>query len=299
MADREAYYERLTARGRNRRERQLAWLQRDISMEAADLLSYQTVQLRGEKLDMVIESTEIASTKKFLIPTATVVGYGDYIIWKGVYWIVTERDYDDEIYIRGKMTQCNYYLQWQNEQNEIIGRWCVIGQVTRYNNGIFYGKIIDNIESTLSISIGNDEETVKLKRGKRFLADMDGVEPYAYLISQRDVLTNYYGDSGLIVWAVSQDVYNSETDNKELMIADYVEAAVSGIEGNDTIRIGHSSVYTSGREASWSIDSNFVILEISDDAAVIKVPKDRELIGKSFVLTDGVEEKTIRICAVY
>lgn len=300
MANREAYYERLTSRGRTRRERQMSWLMRDISEEVSDLLSYRTVQLRGKKVDMVIESTEVASTKKFIIPTEVEIGYGDYVVWDGVYWIVTERDFDDEIYIKGKMAQCNYYLQWQNEVGDIVGRWCVINQVTRYNNGVFYGKVIDNIESTISVMIINDEETAKLKRGKRFLADVDDVEPYAFNITQRDVLTNYYGSSGLIVWAISQDVFNPETDNRELMIADYQEAAVSGIEGSDMIRIGGSAVYTSGNDVSWAlVDSDFVILEVSDDVAVIKVPKDRELIGKTFVLTDGVEEKTIRICAVY
>lgn len=300
MANREAYYERLTARGKNRRERQMSWLRRDISEEVSDLLSYRTVQLRGKKVDMVIESTEVASTKKFIIPTDVEIGYGDYIVWDDVYWIVTERDFDDEIYIKGKMAQCNYYLKWQNETGEIIGRWCVINQVTRYNNGVFYGKVIDNIESTISVMIINDEETAKLKREKRFLADVDDTEPYAFKITQRDVLTNYYGSSGLIVWAISQDVFNPETDNKEFMIADYQEGTSGGIEGADEIRIGHSAVYTSSMDAAWALVGEAdVILEISGDAAVIKVPKERDLIGRTFTLTDGQEEKTIRICAVY
>lgn len=300
MADREVYYERLTARGKTRRERQLSWLRHDIASEVSDLLSYHSVQLNGKKVDMVIESTENATIKKFVIPTEVEVGYGDYVIWNKQYWIVTERDYDDEIYIKGKITQCNYYLQWQNEDGDIIGRWCYIGQVTRYNNGVFYGKVIDNIESTLSITITNDSETAKLKREKRFLADMETSEPYAYKITQRDVLTNYYGTSGLIVWAVSQDVFNPETDNRELMIADYKEPEACGIEGADTIRIGHSAVYTSNPDADWAlIGSEFAILEVSGDAAVIKVPKDRTLVGQEIVLTDGQEVKTIRICTVY
>lgn len=301
MASREAYYERMTVRGKTRRERELSAVRRAISSGVSDLLSCHTVLLRDEKIDITVEQTELAAVKKFTTQPDVVVGHGDYIVWDGIYWIVTERDYDDRIYIRGKMTQCNYYLKWQNEKGDIIGRWCVINQVTRYNNGVFEGKVIDNIESTLSIMIVNDEETEKLKREKRFLADTDSEEPYAYKITQRDVLSNRYGSSGLITWAVSQDVFNPETDNRELMVADYrKQIHRSSITGPNQIRVGQKAVFVSDHSGNWEvIDKEYASLETDGLQAVLTVPQDRSLVGKYIRLTDGNEEIQIEILPIY
>ena len=301
MASREAYYERLTAKGKTRRDRELSAVHRAISTGVSDLLSSHTVLLRNEEIDITVEATEIMSVKKFTAAPDVVIGHGDYIVWDNVYWLVTERDYDDEIYIRGKMTQCNYYLKWQNDIGEIIGRWCVINQVTRYNNGVFEGKVVDNIESTLSIMIVSDSETEKLKREKRFLADTYSEEPYAYKITQRDVLSNRYGSSGLITWAVSQDVYNPEVDNRELMIANYRNTPVtSTISGPSGIRIGQRAIYTTNIPANWNLTSGDPsFLTVDGDTAVLSIPADRTLIGTVLKMSDGNTELEIKIMPVY
>lgn len=301
MASREAYYERLTAHGKNRRDRELNAVRRAITSGVSDLLSCHTVRLRQDEIEITVEATEYASVKKFTAGADVVIGHGDYIVWDDIYWIVTERDYDDEIYIRGKITQCNYYLKWQNESGDIVGRWCAINQVSKYNNGVFEGKIVDNIESTLSIMIANDSETEKLRREKRFLADTDTTEPYAFKITQRDVLSNRYGSAGLITWAVSQDVYNPERDNRELMIADYWEVPeTSSISGPDTIRIGQKASYTTDAAAEWRVSiGDPTYLHVDDGTAVISVPSDRSLVGSVICLTDGVSEISIRILPIY
>ena len=205
------------------------------------------------------------------------------------------------MYIRGKITQCNYFLKWQNEKNEIVGRWAVIETVTRYNNGVFEGKFIDNIQSTISAMIGCDDETMKLKRDFRFLADIYSEEPYAFKITQRDVLSKYYGDSGLITWALTQEGFNSETDNTELMIADYRKPAEeSTITGADIIYIGRSASYTSPLTSpNWTlIDAPIDWIVSKNQSCDIMIPVDLSLAGKSITLSDGTNEKKITIKAL-
>ncbi|MBO5970237.1 MAG: hypothetical protein J6S14_17290 [Clostridia bacterium] len=301
MADREIYKARLQKNGVTRRDRELSWLRRRLSDGIGDLLNSHEVEHNGQNILITSEVTEFASVKKFTCSPEYNVGYGDYFIWDGIYWLVTERDYDDEVYVRGKITQCNYFLTWQNDDGEIIGRWSVISQVTRYNNGVFEGKVVDNIESTLSVQIPCDAETMKLKREKRFLADIYYNEPYAYKITQRDVLSGYYGDSGLITWAVSQDVYNPETDNADLMIADYWKpAGIAEIVGPMSIRIGQSCEYTSSGGTNWSVlEGDFCVLTANGNTASLQVPLDRRHIGKVIRLTDGLREISVTVQSVY
>lgn len=301
MADREVYKARLQHNGVTRRDRELSWLRRRISDGVGDLLASHEVEFQGEKILITSEITEFDSVKKFTCSPEYGVGYGDYFIWNNIHWLVTSRDYDDEVYIRGKITQCNYYLTWQNEIGEIVGRWAVISQVTRYNNGVFEGKVVDNIESTLSVQIPCDPETMKLKREKRFLADIYPHEPYAYKITQRDVLSGYYGDSGLITWAVSQDVFNPETDNVELMIADYWKpSGAREISGPLALRIGQEGRYSSSVTSDWAIlDGDFCALIIDGEDAILKVPMDRRYVGHTVRLTDGTQEISVVIQSVY
>lgn len=302
MADREVYKARLQQPGVTRRDRELYYLKNRISLGIGDLLNSHEVTLRGEPITITSEITEYASIKKFTCSSDIEIGHGDYIVWDGHYWLVTERDFDDDVYIRGKITQCNYYLTWQNDSGEIIGRWAVVSQVTRYNNGVFEGKIVDNLESTLSVQLVCDSETVRLKREKRFLADVYSEEPYAYKITQRDVLSSYYGESGLVAWAVSQDVFNPETDNAELMIADYWRPSVkTEITGDQSCRIGCESSYvTSAESPLWSIrDGSFCNLQTDGKRAVISVSADRGNIGKIVYLSDGTTEIPIRIAPLY
>ena len=301
VADREIYKARLQKNGVTRRDRELSYLQRRIADGVDDLLASHDVEYQGETIKITSEITEIASVKKFTCSPEYGIGYGDYIVWNNIHWLVTERDYDDDVYIRGKITQCNYYLTWQNDVGEVVGRWAVISQVTRYNNGVFEGKIVDNIESTLSVQIPCDSETVKLKREKRFLADIYHNEPYAYKITQRDVLSGYYGDSGLITWAVSQDVFNPETDNPELMIADYWKPTSAGmITGPAALRIGQEGRYVASGTSAWAIlDGDFCELIPDGKEAILRVPMDRKRVGSTVRITDGTQEFSVVIRSVY
>ena len=303
MANRADYAIRLKQRGNNARERALHYLKNDLLSNESSMLSMKQVTWNNNDINLIIDSTETASVKNFKALNREPIDYGDYIIWNGIYWIVNSRDYDDEVYVRGQMTQCNYKLKWQNESLETIERWAVFSIVTRYNEGVYKGRQIDDIQSTISVILPGDSETCKLKRNKRFLADIYTEEPYAWEITQRDVLSNNYsGDRGLITLALSQDLFNDATDNKDLMIADYKEPTNENeIDGNNYLIVGRDRTYTSNSPCVWNItDGNEYVKIISSNAnEIVLVAENKSDIGKTVILSNGSIEKHLTIKSLY
>lgn len=303
MANRAEYAIRLKQRGNNARERALHYLKNDLLSNEDNMLSMKQVIWNNNDVKLIIDSTETASVKNFKALNREPIDYGDYIVWDDRYWIVNSRDYDDEVYVRGQMTQCNYKLKWQNESLDIIERWAVFAIVTRYNEGVFKGRQIDDIQSTISVLLPGDDETIKLKRNKRFLADIYTEEPYAWEITQRDVLSNNYsGGRGLITLALSQDLFNDATDNKELMIADYKESVQKNeIEGSNYLIVGRNRTYRSTSPCTWNItDGNdYVKIVSSSDSEIVLVAENKSDIGKTVVLSNGTTEKHLTIKSLY
>lgn len=303
MANRAEYAIRLKQRGNNARERALHYLKNDLLSNEDNMLSMKQVIWNNNDIKLIIDSTETASVKNFKALNREPIDYGDYIVWDDRYWIVNSRDYDDEVYVRGQMTQCNYKLKWQNESLDIIERWAVFAIVTRYNEGVFKGRQIDDIQSTISVLLPGDDETIKLKRNKRFLADIYTEEPYAWEITQRDVLSNNYsGGRGLITLALSQDLFNDATDNKELMIANYKESIQKNeIEGSSYLIVGRNRIYRSNPPCTWNItDGNdYVKIVSSSDSEIVLVAENKSDIGKTVVLSNGTTEKHLTIKSLY
>lgn len=302
---------RLKSKGNTARERILNTTRESIFKQSEDLLANKVVKCRGQEINIVINSTDIMTVKKFNLLCDFSIDYGDYIVWNDKIWIVTSCDYDDELYVTGKITQCNYELKWQNKIGETISRWCIVNVVSKYNNGVFEGKVIDVLESTLMVIMPFDSETLPLKREKRFIVDFMQDEPYVYVVTQRDVATQHYGNKGLINLALSQTTFNEATDNVIEMIADYNEAIIIGSEiiGSDIIRLGQRSTYqTSGSSYSWTIradDANTNIdhvVEITDsydNKVILQAKSNSANINQKIILSDGVSEFIITVKGLF
>lgn len=275
-------------------------------------ISTKLVKHNGNDLYISTARGTYAYEKEFNIIDEVDVVYGDYFIWDDRWWMVTERDYDDEIYIHGKISQCNYCLRWQNDEGKIIQRWCVVNNVSKYNNGVFQGKTVNTLEATISVQLPSDEETVKIKRNRRFIMDMIADDPYVYEVSQRDVLTSQYGNSGLITLAMTQVTTNDSTDDYEKMIANYNDSVVeqAAIKGQSLIRLGQINAYqTSTENPEWNVlsldpevtvDSLVEIVGVENDGRIIlKAHKDSKNINRKIIITDGTEAFFVTIKGLF
>ena len=59
------------------------------------------------------------------------IEHGGLIRWADNYWLVTERDANNNVYARAKMIQCNYLLKWVSDDDKIYEQWCIVEDGTK------------------------------------------------------------------------------------------------------------------------------------------------------------------------
>lgn len=232
MANWDLYNSQLNCQGSNRRERAINQTQRSILKRSVRSPAYKTVLIDGEEQDVVITSrAELYQKKINALPNEHIYA-GSIVEWNGRHWIITETDCEDDVYQRGLMFQCNVYLQWQKDDGTIIGRYGYSEDITQYATGVVDNKIFNSIQFALKIKFPMDEETVKLRRDRRFLLDVITDKPNAYILSNRNVLTENYlpqpvdekynfDGRGKVLMLTLTQTQLTQNDNEELMIADY------------------------------------------------------------------------------
>lgn len=230
--DWDLYNRSLTVDGSTRRERVVNQTQRNINRRIINSPSFKHVLVDGVEQDLVItSSTEMWHKKIDSMPNERIY-MGSIVEWNGRHFIIFQTDTDYEVVQRGEMYECNIYIKWQNEKGEIIGRYGWSENLSQFSSGTVESRIMMSIQQVFHVLLPLDEETVKLRRDKRFLIDVLTKDPMAYVLTRRDVVSNNYtvGDASegidykdkLLSLALSETQL-SEKDNVELMIADYFE----------------------------------------------------------------------------
>ena len=157
---------------------------------------------------------------------------GSYIIFDNEFgnpenWLLTSIS-EDPIFPKHLIKRCNYLLKWKNTKSEIVERWVAFDDSYKLYSGILNNNKYTTVlpYSTQTLLIPYDPETINIRRDMRFLiddADVEGV-PDAYIVTNRNVVTKSFNKHGVIGLALSQHQFNHETDNRELMVADYYSA---------------------------------------------------------------------------
>jgi len=111
------------------------------------------------------------------------------------------------------------------EDIEIIERWCIVSDGTRYmtgeSNNIHSQNRLAIGDSRIALVIARDEYTVKLNRSNRFLIDdYDSMDVLSYKLTKPFKLGGVYNGLGVMSFVLSE-VNTEDDDNMELHIADY------------------------------------------------------------------------------
>lgn len=301
------YESRLNISGANGRARAIDREREAILRKGEQSPSLKEVSVNGAEMKLFVHSTDTPSEKTFNTLPGDLVNIGDIFLWNEMHWLVTNIDFDDEVARKGRIVQCNRQIRWQNPRSgEIIERWCLATKP--YTSNIDAGAMVSTSNREYKIQIPYDNETRMVDIDKRFLLEVVGDVPKAYAVTSVDTLTNRYEDidGGFLIWNLTQGEYNPETDNAELMIADYIipEGTLPpppagllpcSISGKSTIRCGMKRVYTStfyqsdgaaedssvtavwavtppaGFESAvtWQANGNFMEMTIASDEAIV------------------------------
>lgn len=300
------YKTRLTVKGDTERERLLNYEKRDLLINTPKTLSCKDVLINGIERKLIIDSGTKPYYKQICSLPNETFNAGEYVIYENSPWLIINADWDNEVYTDGNMYQCNFEIKWQDESNGIISRQAVILSASQYNMGEESSKTLTVGYNQLMIYIPLDEDTVKLKSDKRFFIDNNKINPKPYRLTRVDTVTMVYQGIGCVLLVVTEDQYNPDTDNIELMLCDYQspqQEITTNItyNGEPKIRIGRSKTFKSDSPTTFSlvvsdIAKDMLHLTQTDDySCKVSVDNKPILVGASFKLVAGNQEILIEI----
>lgn len=302
------YEERIASIGLTRRERNKYHTQEYLSRHLKESLAYKgDTELNGEKVPLVIDYGNQTYEKRF---RTLINGFddafrevlvGDYIKFADSYWIVHDADSDSELYVDGKMYQCNYLLRWQDETGKIIERWTHIQNASAYNTGKDYSRQTTIGTNQLMMYLPIDDDTRKLERDKRVYCDFTD-KKVRYKFARVDSVSETFGKGGLLYIIATEDMEHHDADNDELEICDYIAepsettGAYSTIDYMSTMLYLHSqrefnAVFfdangekVDGTTATWEIDADFTVESTIDGNTIYISCSDETAVGQELTL---------------
>src|SRR5574344_513413 len=308
------YNKRLNTNGSTERDRQLERLKTNIEHHAPHSLSYKSILLNGEPCNLIINTGTQPYYKEFETLPGQSINIGDYVDFANKKWLVTTADADDEVYIDGRLEECNWLLKWQNETGEIIERWAVIMSASKYNDGTSGNNVIVLGSDQLSIKIPVDEESLKLKKSmsKKFFIDNDSTNPTAYELTGTGNVPDTYGGHGVTSWIVKECAYSPTADDLKYGVCNYITPTTPSqptnpdetvdlfahitYAGSDNIRIGgNGKTFTAsltdanGTEdtmtAIWTITPNNYVTTSQDGNSILVKCEDEDLDGETITIS--------------
>lgn len=271
---------------KNKREKELAKVNREMSKHFEDTFDTEDVLINGEpfKLMMVKDTDGNVFKKKIKARHEDKFNFGDYVMWNNQIWLITLLDPDDKTWNRGYMYLCTVPLRWQNSEGKIIERYGYSEDFTKYSSGITGNNTITIGDNQYGLTLPIDSETKKLNRDMRFAIDFrDSEKPDIYMLTNRKVALNdngYFGRGGTMILTMSYDAFNANEDKRVIMndgqeawICNYRDPSTplppqpstpdettdlyAAISGNTNLKVGFSRTYTvsftdkSGNEVDW------------------------------------------------
>lgn len=239
---------RVGASGNTPRENWISIGQRNLNELAPFSPAYKTVDIDGVTEHLLIVSRDEPNEKTIRMMPGRSFRVGQILTWNKTHWLITQKDEDDEISMRGKIEQCNRQLKWQNHKTgEIITRWCTAEKP--YYSNFFDDRMMAVSTREFKIQLPYDAETAKIGLDMRFMLDEIDGEPKTYKVTSVDSITERYdreeGISGFLVLNVRQDLYKPDVDDKELGLCDYIQLPAA--DEDSTTRVNRCAIAYSGK----------------------------------------------------
>ena len=219
------YQGRLATKGCSLREVQLNRASDYISRKLPGNLSYHNATVGGRPQQVAIINSDNLNEKTIISFPGEDLVAGDYVQWMNNHWIITEKDANTELYSKCKMIQCNYLLRWIADDKNIIERWCIVSDGTKYLTGETISSYNENGmsigDTRISVTLPRDLYTLQLNRSQRFLIDdYDSENVLAYRITKPFKIGGVYNGHGAMSFILTE-VNTEDDDSFELHIADY------------------------------------------------------------------------------
>ena len=222
---REQYRDFLKQNGVTQRERIVHKAIHDTNTMGPINPSCKDVTIDGEPRRLIVISANVTDRKTIHALPGEDFSVGSIIVMGGSHWLITERDFDDEVTVSGRIQICQKEIVWQDEDDlRICSLWATVEKP--YYSNLSENNNIGFSTREFRIQMPFDEYSSRLNVGKRLMLEIINGEPKTYRITSVDQMTGRvdYKDEqiGFLSFNVEQDLYNPETDNPEKMICNYI-----------------------------------------------------------------------------
>lgn len=254
--------------------------------------------------------TQLKSMERIGLFYPNTVKAGMHIFFEGRYWLIDGYPGTQGIYEKATMCLCQYKLRWQNNNGDILQRWCNITSASKYDVGVSGNNTIILTSNNYTIKMAYDKDALELEE-KRVFIDKKIINPTKVfkLTRSDDVLYDYGENHGSILSFIADKVeLDPEKDNQELRICDYHspthdnisdsdEEIMVSIEGGNVIRYEKRKKWTAvikdkdgniinPSNIAWKIESDFVdkIVQKINGNQIELLINEENCIGNSFLL---------------
>ena len=222
---RSQYRKMLNLNGPTQRDRIINKSVHDQNKLAPVSPSYKDVTIDDVPRKLNIISSTVMNQKIIHTLPGEDFAIGSIVYWSKSHWLITERDAEDEITVRGRIQICQKQITWQDDNTyEIRSLWATVEKP--YYSNLEENKTMSYSTREFRIQMPFDEYSANLNIGKRLMLEIVNGVPKTYRITSIDQMTSridYNGEQvGFLSFNVEQDLYNPDTDNAEKMICDYV-----------------------------------------------------------------------------
>ena len=118
--------------GNPERDSALDHIQSRMRLKITSSLSYETAMIGDTERNIAVLDTNDFSIKKIFSLPGEDLPHGSIVDWADSKWLITELDAHKKLCAEGRMQRCNYYLKWIDDDGNVIGRWCIVADGTKY-----------------------------------------------------------------------------------------------------------------------------------------------------------------------
>lgn len=217
----EDYESRRTIIGRSKHDKRVEHTRLSMKRRMLDSPSCRMVKINGkDQVVMIVHKAELNQKKIFSLPGEHLV-HGGIVDFCDSKWLICEMDGDNIIYDKAIMKRCNHVLRWINKDGELIERWCVVEDGTKYLIGEKQKQFITIGDARIAVTLAKDVETMRLERGARFIVDdPDADEKLVYEITKSNRMYNMYDGIGVYRYILHECTLE-DGDNISQGIANY------------------------------------------------------------------------------
>lgn len=324
---------------KNKAEKQAETVRRNVEKYFNQTYGTQQCFVNGRPQELIVTHVTGDDRKKNIItrPSETIYA-GDIVECYDQKWIVLDIDPNKTIYTKGQMQLCNIIVRWISKKNNcVVERYGWAENVTKYSSGVRDSNTVQRTEFQIKIRLRCDEETALLKRDDRFLLDLDNQKydtslksghPDAYILTNRDIFTrrDSFGkrqNGGIVELTLTEHLFNYETDNADLMIADYYNTEQSKscaccpvtakinyrgslkLQSNGNFKTFTPEFYSNGNnvteeaQAVWSVTTDekymqYINTETDGNILKVKVRDDGAMVGAKITITLQDEDSSAK-----